>query len=45
MKKKDRYLSDLTASAWFPHPIKATGKQGRWKIDVPREYLPAWALE
>jgi len=42
---RGRYLSDLAASAWFPSPIKASGKQGRWKIDVPRNYLPAWALE
>lgn len=39
-----RYLSELSRVAWFPAPFAARGKQGRWKIDVPAEYLPEWAL-
>lgn len=39
-----RYLSELSRATWFPAPIPATGKLGRWLIDVPDEYLPAWAL-
>lgn len=38
-----RYLSELTLAAWFPKPIPATGRQYRFKIDVPDEYLPGWA--
>lgn len=39
-----RYLSELTRAAWFPAPVKATGKQSRFQIAVPRDHLPAWAL-
>lgn len=39
-----RYLSELRRHAWFPAPIKATGHQHLFKIEVPRSYLPAWVL-
>lgn len=38
-----RYLSELTHAAWFPHPVKAHGQQGRFKVEVPVEYVPEWA--
>lgn len=37
-----RYLSELGRAAWFPFPIGATGKQGRWTIEVPDGALPDW---
>jgi hypothetical protein len=40
-----RYLSELKWAAWFPAPVVATGKQGRWQIDVPRSHLPWWAID
>ena len=39
----NRYLSDLTQCAWFPHPVKAKGSQTRFKVQVPGAYVPAWA--
>lgn len=38
-----RYLSDLSAAAWFPRPIPAKGQQTRFKVEVPAAYLPEWA--
>lgn len=38
-----RYLSVLTAAAWFPRPVAARGAQGRFKVEVPVEFLPEWA--
>ena len=39
----NRYLSELTHAAWFPHPVKAHGQQGRFRVEVPVEYVPGWA--
>ncbi len=39
-----RYLSSLTRAAWFPRPVPSVGKQGRWQIQIPREFLPDWAV-
>jgi hypothetical protein len=38
-----RYLSELGRAAWLKAPVPGTGKQGRWKISIPRAYLPEWA--
>lgn len=39
-----RYLSELTEHAWFPRPVAATGAQHRFRVVVPEDYLPPWAL-
>jgi hypothetical protein len=38
-----RWLSHLSLAAWFPQPLPARGTQGRWRIEVPDEWLPDWA--
>lgn len=38
-----RYLSDLSRAAWFPRPVTAKGQQTRFRVEVPDEYVPAWA--
>lgn len=38
-----RYLSHLTRAAWLTRPIPARGTQGRWRVEIPHDSLPAWA--
>jgi len=41
---EDRYLTDLLKAAWFPAPLSARGRQSRFMVEVPRAFLPDWAL-